>query len=310
MRMIGDMWDKIALSKYCILYSQWFNKEISENENINTKKLVKLIENQYNSMNEKERKLELIALKERINITKIKNKHNIKYCFYSLCLDILNQTNSNDIEENCDEGLLTEVGNWIFGTLEKISLFNIIKKIKGDISYKFVDLWIMFNLIASIFSSIIVYNLSENNKYILYIILIYSCLRVFEIIIYQINVLLFHPYRAKKAGEEYKVGSVTRMVIALLHNYVEIMFWYSTMLFSLIVLNGGNTHNVSWIEYIRSNVLCIVTLDRDVVKEVVQSSYEYLSDLIFFEIISGIIMTLISLARFIGALPGVESKEE
>lgn len=275
--------DKIVFDEYINLYSKWFNKEKPVHTEMNTKKIVKLIEDEYNS---------------------------IEYCFYNLCMDILIQCNSEESckNANINEWFILELSDWIFGTLEKISIFNAIRKLKNTTSYKFVDLWVVGNLIAAILSSIIVYNLTIENKYIVYIILIYSFLRVFEVIIYQINVLFFHPYRAKKQGKEYKLKSVTRMVIALLHNYMEIMFWYSTMIISIIIFNGDSPYNLTWVEIIRSNILCIATLDGNSVKEAVNSSYNYLSSLVFLEIISGIIMTIISLARFIGALPGADSQ--
>lgn len=84
------------------------------------------------------------------------------------------------------------------------------------------------------------------------------------------------------------------------------MFWYSTMVISIIILNGDNPYNLIWIEIVRFNILCIVTLDGDSIKEFVNISYKYLSSLVFLEIISGMIMTIISLERFIGALLVVE----
>lgn len=72
----------------------------------------------------------------------------------------------------------------------------------------FVEKWVFVHLIGSFTATIIGYGL----------------LRVFEIIIYQINVLFFHPYKFHKAGNEYKIKSPTRIVILLLHNYVEVMF--------------------------------------------------------------------------------------
>lgn len=303
--------DKVVFDEYCNLYSKWFNKEKTVYADMNTKKIVKLIEEEYKAMTEKQRKLELVSLKERIKINRIRNINSVEYCFYNLCIDILNQCDSEESKKNVsiDEGFLIELSDWIFGTLEKISIFNVIRKLKNTTSYKFVDLWVVGNLIAAILSSVLVYNLSMENRYLVSIILIYSILRVFEVIIYQINVLLFHPYRAKKKGEKYKLKSVTRMVIALLYNYMEIMFWYSTMVISIIIFNGDNPYNLTWIEIIRSNILCIATLDGNSVKEAVNSSYKYLSSLVFLEIISGIIMTIISLARFIGSLPGVDIKE-
>lgn len=303
--------DKVVFDEYINLYSKWFNKEKTVYTDMNTKKIVKLIEDEYNSMTEKQRKFELVSLKERIEINRMRKINSIEYCFYNLCMDILNQCDYEKSKKNVsiDEGFIVELSDWLFGTLEKLSIFNVVRKLKNTTSYKFVDLWVVGNLVAAILSSILIYNLSIENKYLVCIILIYSILRVFEVIIYQINVLLFHPYRAKKKGEEYKLKSITRMVIALLHNYIEIMFWYSTMVISIIIFNGDNPYNLTWIEIIRSNILCIATLDGNSVKEAVNSSYNYLSSLVFLEIISGMIMTIISLARFIGALPGADGRE-
>jgi hypothetical protein len=311
MRLFKDKSEKAIFAEYCNLYSKWFNREIPMNAEINTKGIIELIRNEYSSMSEEQIKIELISLKERIEINKIRRTNATECCFYNLCMDVLNHCVDSKLRKKAsiDDGFLVDLSDWIFGTLEKMSIFNIVRKLKHTTSYKFVDLWIIGNLIAAILSSILVYNLTIKNKYLVCIILIYSILRVFEVIIYQINVLLFHPYRAKKEGEEYKIKSVTRMVIALLYNYIEIMFWYSTMIISIIIFNGENPYNLTWIEIIKSNILCIITLDGNLVKETVNSSYEYLSFLVFLEIISGMIMTIISLARFIGALPEADSKE-
>ena len=55
--------------------------------------------------------------------------------------------------------------------------------------------------------------------------MIYAVERCFEILVYQINVLLFAPYRDSKAGKEYKIKSPTRMIVLLLHNVFEFVIW-------------------------------------------------------------------------------------
>lgn len=207
-----------------------------------------------------------------------------------------------------DEGFLLEYSNEIFYFLEKISIFNLIRKVKGNTTYKFVDGWVLGNLIVAILSTLIIYNLNNNSKVLIFIIFTYAVLRVFEVIIYQINVLLFHPYRAFKAGKNYEINSVPRMVLALLHNYVEIMFWYSTMVISIVVLSDGSAYSLPWSEYVKSNILSIATLDTSMIIDTLPKGYKFLSDIAFFEIISGIIMTIISLARFVGNLPGVNTQ--
>lgn len=308
MKILDAKFDEIIMEEYCDLYSKWFGEEKPDSKEMDTKKLVELIENKYKCMEEKRRNVELVSIKERI---KINSRDSIDSYFYTLCLEVLNLfvNEKGGENKNVEDGFIVEFSDFIFATLEKVSIFNVIRKLNSNISYKFVDLWVVGNLIAAILSSVFVYNLNNNYKGVIVIVLSYSILRVFEVIIYQINVLLFHPYRARKSGESYKIKSVTRMVIALLHNYIEIMFWYSTMVISIIILNGDNPYSLTWVEIVRSNILCIVTLDGSSIKESVNSNYKYLSSLIFLEIISGMIMTIISLARFIGALPGAESQD-
>lgn len=75
--------NEMAFYEYCDLYSKWFNKEKPICTYMNTKNIIKLIEDEYNSMTEKQRKFELISIKERIEINKIRKNNYIEYCFYT-----------------------------------------------------------------------------------------------------------------------------------------------------------------------------------------------------------------------------------
>lgn len=210
---------------------------------------------------------------------------------------------------NNKDGFLVDLWERIFSFLSVISLFYWIRKFKKDVSYSFVDGWVLGNLILSILSSYYVFYSVLIIKAVFIILCAYAILRVFEIIVYQINVLLFDPYRARKNGKEYKIKSVTRMVIALLHNYVEIIFWYSTIIIVISRLYGEGTAG-SWGFYIISSVLCIATFDRGAVEQLKGLEVEFLTKLAFTEIVTGLIMTIISLARFIGILPEVKELDK
>jgi len=206
-------------------------------------------------------------------------------------------------QKSSTDSFIMDFWEQIFSILSKISIFYLIRKLKSNISYRFVECWVLFNLVFSILSSLIVYYF--NFKPLIYIIFSYAVIRVFEVIIYQLNVLLFDPYRAEKKGKQYKIKSASRMVLLLLHNYVEIMFWYATMMLSLKVLvNVELTQTLP--HYIRASILCIATLDKSPLLELVDSNIYFLSNLAFFQVLSGLIMTLISIARFINILPEVE----
>lgn len=195
----------------------------------------------------------------------------------------------------------------VFHILSKISLFYWIRKVTKNRSYTFVEGWVLGNLIISILCSLVVYWVPLAS-WILYTLLVYGLLRVFEIIVYQLNVLLFDPYRAQKQNKEYAIHSATRMVVLLLHNYVEIMFWYTAVILCLINIYGSEVY-FSWGQFVQQNVLCIATFDSDFLETPRMSAIPALSHVVFMEIISGLIMTLISLSRFIGLLPPVAEKQ-
>src|SRR6056297_2752709 len=110
-----------------------------------------------------------------------------------------------------DNSFIIEFWNNIFLILSKISLFSLIRLFKNNVSYRFVDGWVLFNLIFSIVSSLLTYYFDV--KFFLYLFSLYAALRIFEIIIYQLNVLIFDPYRAKKKNIKYKIKSAHRMIL-------------------------------------------------------------------------------------------------
>lgn len=190
--------------------------------------------------------------------------------------------------------------NAIFGFLERLSIFYLVRKFKVCKTYRFVELWVLGNLILSILFSHIAYNFQ--NRYLSYGILIYGLIRVFEVVIYQINVLIFHPYRAAKKGKKYFIKSPFRMVVLLLHNYIEIIFWFMSIYISMLVI-GNNVVFESWGTYLKLSSFCFVSSDLTILEA--KGFLSSLAWVAYIEVISGLIMTIISLGRFIGTLPNV-----
>lgn len=197
-----------------------------------------------------------------------------------------------------------------FSFLSKMSIFYWIRKIFPKIksSYSFVEMWVLGNLIISTVSSYMAYtNISYRLNNIIFC---YATLRIFEIIIYQINVLLFDGYRTIKKirsqgrrrnkSKGYRIKSATRMVILLLHNYVEIIFWYSSLFIILINWYGVDVRTCVWSYYIKESILCMTVYSPTM-------DTSYLLNVIFIAKMSGFIMTTISLARFIGLLPNAKA---
>lgn len=207
------------------------------------------------------------------------------------------------------DGFIVSFWEKIFKVLSYISIFYYIslirKRITTKSNYLFVEYWVIGNLICSICASLIAYNFPSN---ILAIALsAYGILRIFEIVVYQTNVMLFDSYRALKEGREYVIKSPTRLVILLLHNYVEIIFWFTTVTISY--LNIENLETSSWFYYLHMNFKCITTFDISEILSNITNRSPYLL-IAFFESVIGFLMTIISLARFIGLLPQVKSIEK
>lgn len=208
---------------------------------------------------------------------------------------------------------IVEMWNRIFIILSYISLFYLIRKgaklFKIKLSYRFVDSWVLFNFIFAISASVYVFYFGELVPIITKVLAIYGFARVFEVLVYQIDMIFFHPYRAYKSGKNYKVKSIRRTIILLIHNYIEIMFWFATIMLAITVVMGMET-TVSWSEYVISTVLCITVFDHSGLESIIKPTNSVVTQVVFLEVIAGMIMTIISLARFIGMLPEVKQMEE
>lgn len=205
---------------------------------------------------------------------------------------------------NEKQSFIVDFWERIFYFLSFISVFYWVRKIIKSDPHRFVDFWVLGHLIGAIFISWLVFEGILWGGF-LYIVFGYSFLRVFEIIVYQLNVLLFDQYRKTKEEEGYRIHSAVRMVILLLHNYIEIIFWFTTMILCLSFLYNYPIP-ISWGEFVKSNVLCITTFNSEALSSSGVISLSRISKLVFYEILSGLIMTLLSLARFISLLPPIK----
>jgi len=171
-----------------------------------------------------------------------------------------------------DHGFILAFWAGVFEVLSKISLFFLVRKLKKKMTYAFVEGWVLGNLLMAFAFTLVAYD----------------------------------PYREAKKRKPYRIKSPTRMVILLLHNYVEVMLWYAGIIIALIQLSGTGMQ-ATWGEYVRSSILSVATFDAGAMQDVVGDLYPRLSSVVFLQVMTGIIMTIISLARFIGLMPGVES---
>jgi hypothetical protein len=130
----------------------------------------------------------------------------------------------------------------------------------------------------------------------------YALIRIFEIVVYQLRVIIFDGI-----GKKALLKGARRSILLLIHNLVEIVFWYATVTIILISLNLGTTklHELGkWNDYIKSSTLFITTYgDNYTVVAKIAGGSKFLAELVFWEVLCGFVMVIVSFARFLSLLP-------
>lgn len=194
----------------------------------------------------------------------------------------------------------------IFNVLSKISVFSLVRQIfPSAINARFVDFWVLGHLTLSLVSIFIAVN--SPHPLIGYIFMGYGFIRTFEIVVYQTNVLLFDEYRVIKLGGEYHLEGYRRIVLLLLHNYFEIIFWlactYTVMTESFDHKWQLGTGTV--LGGIYSSFITMTTFgDFDL-----SPKSNLAAIILLFHATVGLFMTLLSLARFISLIPAPKTRD-
>jgi len=185
----------------------------------------------------------------------------------------------------------------IFSELQKRSLFAVVEKqVPIQFNLWMVEGWAVGHFILSVLALFALPILATSSAIVF--IAFYGALRVFEVVIYQINVLFFEWYRKFKKKKHHEARGYLRLILLLLHNYVEIIFWFA--FFYL---------NVPWIfetEALNSPLVSLsfsfytmTTFGYSIFSP--SSSAGYVLTLI--QSVIGLFITLMIISRFISYLP-------
>ncbi|MBF8982280.1 hypothetical protein IZY60_01890 [Lutibacter sp. B2] len=177
-----------------------------------------------------------------------------------------------------------------------------VKKHQSLRMYKFIELWVFCHTFLAIGTSVAVYYIfSQNNKILLCTLMIYALIRIFEIVVYQLRVIIFDGI-----GKKDLLKGARRSILLLVHNIIEIVFWYATITMILISLNFGGIklHELgNWNDYIKSSALFITTYGDTYTSVAKITNSKFLVELVFWEVLCGFIMVIVSLTRFLSLLP-------
>ncbi|MBP1756646.1 MAG: hypothetical protein H6Q59_3044 [Firmicutes bacterium] len=180
--------------------------------------------------------------------------------------------------------------------------------------YKFINLWVSCHVfLAAGMSLILFYLITSDNHFAIYSISIYGIWRVFEIIIKQVRIILFDTIGKHRIY----IKSPRRSIILLIHNIVEMIFWFACIFMSACFLDSsiitdGSMHLSDlfrWSDFIRCSTLQFTIFgDSYTPLSGLLTNQSTLVNIAFWEILAGLIIILISLARFVSLLPQVSDQ--
>lgn len=114
----------------------------------------------------------------------------------------------------------------VFRVLKYISAFSLIRRTRyaQKWGYAFVDCWVAVHFLLP---GILLLVSRDINVLGIRTLMVYGGLRIFELIVYQTDILLFEEYRTRRSGKIYSLASYRRLIVLLLHNYVELITWFA-----------------------------------------------------------------------------------
>jgi hypothetical protein len=199
----------------------------------------------------------------------------------------------------------------VFRVLGWLSLFALIRlAFKRASSAGGVEVWVTLNAALSV---LILYvmssNLDRDLTALTYFALIYAWARIFEIFVYQVNVLLFDQYRSHSRGDAYAVKGYRRIVLLLLHNYFELVCWFGSIYvfyFRAGALSiGPGQPDPTFFSIFRDSLLLMFSFNAE--------RYSPANDLglLLFSTHAavGVFMTVLVFARFLALLPSPDSQD-
>lgn len=204
------------------------------------------------------------------------------------------------VEKKKKDKVISEEDERLFSRMDKL--------------YHFINIWVSCHVLLAIFASwFVFYCLTDNNRILLYLIAIYGSLRVFEIIIKQIRVVLFDTIGKKAIS----IKSPRRSIILLIHNMIEMIFWFATTLMVICLFEEKSLEKnylylsdaFIWSDFIKCSTLQFTTFgDSYTVISRLIGSQSFLINITFWEILIGFIIIVISFARLFSFLPPVENQ--
>ena len=138
-----------------------------------------------------------------------------------------------------------------------------------------------------------------------FLVMAYGSIRIYEIVVYQINVVLFDAHRTSKTVQQHKLRGYRRLVILLLLNYVELIFW-----FAVLYRHMSDTFLPVVDTYWSALAVSFTTMSGLGPATSSSTGGSIVNAALYAQAVVGLFMTLVVLARFISILPQPKSADK
>lgn len=192
--------------------------------------------------------------------------------------------------------------------LSRVSLFELLLSLfrirKQDIS-GLTELWVILNLLLSLFLLKLVSSSSGFTYGLLA--MIYGCVRLFEIVVFQFYTQIYGGYRGKKPSLYYTVESYRRSIVLAGLLYLEVIIWFA----AFYRLNGGSfgsskLHLDSFFVALYYSIVTMTTIGYGDISPIQTPGLILVST----QALIGIFMTILVLSRIISYIPKPWTEDE
>lgn len=195
-----------------------------------------------------------------------------------------------------ESGFIVNAWKQIFESLNCMSVFAIVSYFVrgGEGNASFSEKWTLGNFFFSI-AYLLLFSHLSTQRYVTTIMLVYAAYRIFEVIVYHINIFL-----SLKGLQGFR-----RSIILLFHNYIEVLFWFASFyrLLPWCFSQPFVTRSLSGSLYF--SLVTITTLGYGDIRPMNEIGRVIVSS----QTLIGVFMAIFLLARFVSILPQRETKD-
>lgn len=169
----------------------------------------------------------------------------------------------------------------------------------------FTDRWAFVNLVTALVCPLAMC-LARNMTPLSWLISLYGALRIIEIFAVRLKIVLIDPFDADgMVRPHYAITGIRRSIVCLLFNYLEMMLWFACLM-TFLMGRLGTGEALSYPLVVSANVFGCLTFDSDRVMALLDVPSDWPTCLALFGAASGMVMNVVSIGRFVGALPGLQ----